>query len=336
MTKRVTMQDVADRLGVSKVTVSKALAGKDDISEAMIKKITEVANEIGYLYNSKGRMLKENLTYSIGIITSERYFGQDDFFYVDLYKLLSEKLEASDYTAMLHILNSEGEINNVIPRMLLEQKVDGVIILGQLQKEYLKKIISYNFPMIFLDFYYDKFDVDSILTDNFFGAYEITNYLIEKGHKKIAYVGNVNLTSSIQDRFLGYYKSILEYNLELKDEWIIKDRDDDSNWLEIELPKDLPTAFLCNCDKTALNLIETLKSLGYRVPEDFSVVGFDDSEHAILSDPQITTVKVDIEEMARTAVKIICKEIKNKEKKYGRVLIKGNVTKRNSVKSMYR
>lgn len=334
VTKRVTMQDVADRVGVSKVTVSKALAGKDDISDAMTKKITQVANEIGYLYNSKGRMLKENLTYSIGIITSERYFGQDDFFYVDLYKLLSEKLEASNYTSMLHILNSEGELNNIMPRMLLEQKVDGVIILGQLQKDYLRKIASYDFPMIFLDFYYDKFDVDSVVTDNFFGAYEISSYLIEKGHKKIAYVGNVNATSSIQDRFLGYYKSILEYKLQFKPEWVINDRDDSGNWIELELPKDMPTAFLCNCDKTALYLIKKLKKLGYRIPEDFSVVGFDDSEHAKMSEPEISTVKVDVEEMARTAVKIICKEIKNKDKRYGRVLIKGKMIKRASVKSI--
>lgn len=328
------MQDIADRIGVSKVTVSKALTGKGDISESMRQKIIQVANEIGYLYNAKGKMLKMDLTYSIGIITSEKFFGQDDYFYVQLYKTLSEELEKLNYTSMFNIVTFENEKNLNVPRMLLEQKIDGVIILGQLSREYLNKILECKFPTIFLDFYYDNMRVDSIITDNFFGMYELTNYLIENGHRKIAYVGNLNLTSSIQDRFLGYYKSILEYQLEFNEDWVIKDRKDNSEWAEMKLPQNMPTAFVCNCDKTALKLVEQLTRMGYSVPEDYSVVGFDDSEHARISVPNITTVKVDISEMSRVTAKMIAKKIKNKDRKYGRVLIHGKIVVRDSVKRM--
>lgn len=332
MANRITMQDIADRVGVSKVTVSKALSGKDDISPSMRDKIIEVAEEIGYLYNSKGKMLKENLTYSIGVITSDKYFGQDDHFYVELYKFLSEEMEKLSYTPMFHILKVESENNLSLPRMLLEQKIDGIIILGQLKKEYVQKIINCNFPIVFLDFYYDNFNIDSIITDSFFATYEITNYLIEKGHTKIAYVGNLNATSSIQDRFLGYYKSLLEHRLDLNKNWIMDDRNDENEFIEIQLPKELPTAFVCNCDKTALKLIKTLNKYGYKVPKDFSVVGFDDSVEARICNPKITTVRVDLSEMAKMAVKILSKKIKNNEKNYGRVLIKGKIIKRASVK----
>lgn len=334
MQKRITMQTVADKLGVSKVTVSKALTGKDDISETMREKIIQVADDLGYLYNSKGKMLRDNLNYSIGIITLDRNFGQDANFYIDLYKIISEELEKLKYTVMFHILNPENEKDFVIPRMLLEQKVDGVIILGQMQREYLQKLNENYFPMVFMDFYYDNFDVDSVITDNFFSTYEITNYLIENGHKKIGYVGNINLTSSIQDRYLGYYKSILEYNLEYKDEWIVSDKNEKGEWKDIEVPADMPTAFVCNCDKAAFNLIEKLNLLGIDVPGDCSVVGFDDTIHASLSTPQITTMRVKLEVLAKTGIKMVIKRINDLERPSSRSLIKTQLVIRESTRKL--
>ena len=335
MTKKVTMQDVANRVGVSKVTVSKALRGSNDISENMKERVKQATAEIGYVFNAEAKTIINEGTHCIGIISSEQYFGQGDYFYIDLYRLLSNYLEKIHYTYMFHILEFNNEKNQVIPRMLQDKKVDGVILLGQLSKEFIEKIVQFNVPLVFLDFYYDKVDVDSINTDNFFGTYEITNNLIDKGHKEIAFVGNLNLTSSIQDRFLGYYKSILEYKLCFKNSWIISDRTDDNVWIDIRLPEeDMPTAFVCNCDKTALILIQKLKSKGYRVPEDYSVVGFDDSMHAIESSPSISTVRVNLDEMARVAVKMISKKINNKDIRYGRVMIKGKLVMRDSVKNI--
>lgn len=334
VSRKVTMQDIADRLGVSKVTISKALKGHEDISDTMREKILQTAKDMGYVYNAVGKMLRENLTYSIGVISSDKFFGKGDHFYIDLYKHLSNHLEKLNFTTMFTILNSSDEKNLVIPKMIQEQKIDGVIILGQLTREYLEKILEYDYPVVFLDFYYDKFNVDCVITDNFFATYELTNMLIEKGHRKIGYVGNLSLTSSIQDRFLGYYKSILEYRLEFRDEWVLKDRNDQSEWIDIELPKEIPTAFVCNCDKTAYFLIEKLKNSGYKVPEDVSVVGFDNSMHAKMSNPQITTVKVDLDEMGLRTAKIIADKIKNGEKHHGRTLIKGKLVMRNSIRSL--
>lgn len=334
MTKKVTMQDVANRVGVSKVTVSKALRGANDISDSMKERIKQAAAEAGYVFNSNGNSQTNASTHSVGIISAERYFGQNDYFYIDLYRKISNYLERIHYTYMFHILDSENEKNRVLPGILEDKKVDGIILIGQLSKEIVQKIVELNIPLVFLDFYYDKVNVDSVNTDNFFGTYEITNNLIEKGHKKIAFVGNLNLTSSIQDRFLGYYKSILEYKLPFNSKWIIDDRTDDNIWIDIDLPEDMPTAFVCNCDKTAMILIEKLKSLGYGIPEDYSVVGFDDSIHAKESNPSISTVRVDLDEMARVAVKMISKKVNNIETQYGRVMIKGKLIMRDSARKI--
>lgn len=332
MQKKITMQDVADRLGVSKVTVSKAIRGSTEISETMRNNILKTSRDMGYKYNSLGKMLRENLTYSIGIITADRYFGQSDFFYIDLYKLLSNQLELMNYSVMFHILDHKSEKDTLIPTMMTEGKIDGIIVLGQLSKEYLNKLLQLNYPTIFLDFYNNHMHeaVDSIVTDNFFGAYELTNLLIEQGHTHLAYVGNVNLTSSIMDRYLGFLKAVMEYNLDDASRCLVLDRNNDAEWLDIELPIKMPTAFVCNCDKTALLLIEKLKAKGYKIPQDISVVGFDDSIHAVNSDPQITTIRVNIEVMAKAAAKTILKKIKNNEKAYGRVLVEGSIIIRSS------
>lgn len=330
--KRVTMQDVADYVGVTKVTVSKAIAGRKDISDAMKNRILEAAKELGYIYNSKGRTLKENLNYTIGIITAERYFGVEDYFYLDLYKLMNDEMDKSHFTAMFYILNSNDEKTLSIPRMVLEQKIDGLIILGQISKDYLKELSKYNYATVFLDFYSNNFNVDSVITDNFFATYELTNKLIERGHKEIGFIGNLNVTSSIQDRYLGYYKAMLENNLEIKKEWIVPDKSDDNQWIDIDFPKKPPTAFVCNCDKAAYITIKKLNELGYSVPSDISVVGFDDSIHARLSSPKITTVRVNIEEMARVAIDLVVKRIKQKDRPSGRILIKGLLVDRESVK----
>ncbi|WAM33670.1 substrate-binding domain-containing protein [Caldicellulosiruptor morganii] len=334
MNKRVTMKDIAERLGVSKVTVSKALKDSPDISQALKEKVIKTAQEMGYIYNAKGRMLRENLTYSIGVISSEKYYGKDDYFYIDLYKHLSNSFEKLGFTTTFNIISRNDEESLSVPNALLEQKIDGVVILGQMSIDYIKRVLDFNCPTIFLDFYCDRFNVDCVITDNFFATYEITNMLIEQGHREIGFVGNIHATSSIQDRFLGYYKALLENRIELNKDWIIKDRDDNNNFIDILLPGKLPTAFVCNCDKTAYLTIEKLKSAGYKVPDDISVVGFDDSLHAVLSSPKITTVRVNMEEMGRRTAKIMFEKIKQGEKHYGKVLIKGKIIVRESAKPL--
>ncbi len=189
-------------------------------------------------------------------------------------------------------------------------------------------------PKLFLDFYDEHAAIDSIVTDNFYGAYEITNYLIQCGHRDIAYVGNIYSTSSIQDRYLGYYKSLLEHGMVFEDRLLLNDRDEHGKYIDIVFPEKMPTAFVCNCDQVAYILCERLNAMGYRVPDDCSVVGFDNDVYATLSTPQLTTVEVDIEQMARTAVKTIMDKVANPSRHIGRVLVHGKIIYRDSVKTI--
>ncbi|MED4971843.1 substrate-binding domain-containing protein [Geobacillus stearothermophilus] len=330
MKQRVTMRDIARKLGVSSVTVSKALNDKEGVSEELRKKIKETAREMGYRLNTLTKAMKEGYSYNVGVVIPERFIGDTQSFYLRFYQHIAKALDHYGYCSILHILTAEDEEQLQLPRVYNERKVDGFIMLGQVNKEYASLFQQIELPVVFLDFYHDQ-DVDCVLTDNFFGMYELTNHLIQCGHREIAFVGNIYSTSSIQDRFLGYYKSLLEHRIPLREEYIISDRDEKGKYIDFVLPKNMPTAFVCNCDQVAYHLVHTLKELGYRVPEDCSVVGFDNDIYATLAEPNLTTVQVNMEEMSDLAVKMIIEKSKDRNKKYGRVLVKGQIIYRDSV-----
>jgi len=332
--KNITMKDIAEQLNVSTVTVSKALNDKDGVSDELKQKIKDLADKVGYRINSVAKSMKEGCSYNIGVVVSERFTGGVQSFYLNFYQNVAQILEAYDYYGVLQILSKQDEKDLILPRIYHENRVDGLIVLGQVSRAYVEALQSAQTPVIFLDFYDEHLDMNSVITDNFYGAYKMTNYLMHSGHKKIGFVGDIYATSSIQDRFLGYYKSLLEHKIELNPEFIITDRDDQGTYVELEFPEQMPTAFVCNCDQVAFNTIEKLRQMNYDVPGDVSVVGFDNDIFATISVPQITTVEVDIQEMSATAVGYILAKVKNDDKEYGRVSIKGKILYRDSVKQI--
>ncbi len=331
MGKNITMKDVAKQLGVSTVTVSKALSDREGVSDSVRDMIKQKAEEMGYRYNFLGKSMKEGMNYNIGILIAEQ-FMHESAFYAKMYQMIVKDLLNFDFFGILEVVSEEDEREGVLPHILQNNKVDGLIVLGQMRRTYLERISTASIPFIFLDFSDDYFKVDTIVSDSFYGAYEITNHLINIGHKEIGFVGNINATSSIMDRYVGYYKSLRQNKLEIRDEWIISDRDDHGKFTKILLPSVMPTAFVCNCDEVAYSLILQLKKAGYRIPEDISVVGFDNYIYATLSDPPITTVEVNVEAMAEAAVNSIMKRIKHPTKDYGRKVVSGRIVYRDSVK----
>lgn len=332
--KSITMKDIAEKLEVSIVTVSKALSDKDGVGDELKEKIKQLAIAMGYRYNAVAKSMKEGLTYNIGIIVPERFIGRQQSFYLSFHTHISQALESHGYYGILQILSPDDEERLILPRFYSEKRVDGMIVLGQISKPYIEALQNLETPIVFLDFYEEHSNIGSVITDSFYAAYELTNHIIKCGHEKIAFVGTIYATSSIQDRFLGYYKSLIEHRIPLNQAYILNDRNEQGDFIEIELPENMPTAFVCNNDEIAYNLIIKLKKLGFKVPDDVSVAGFDNDIYATISSPQITTVQVDMEEMSRVAIKILINKINKSVKEYGRLLVKGKLVIRDSVKNL--
>jgi len=332
--KTITMKDIALRLNVSTVTVSKALSDKEGVSRELKDQIRKAADEMGYRYNAAARMIKDGISYNIGIIVSERFIHHEGAFYSKMYQSAIKKLSDVNYYGLLEIVADEDEENCAVPNIIQHNKVDGVIILGQMEYKYVKMIEKYNIPFLFLDFYNEDYTVDSIIGDSIYGTYILTNYLIEKGHRKIGFVGSILQTSSILDRYVGYYKAMIQNQLTFEKEWIIEDRDKKGKFIEFKLPEKMPTAFVCNCDEVAYYFVQRLNKEGYRVPEDISVVGFDNYIYATLTKPQLTTFESNIDNMAENAVEAIIRKVRDKNYVLGRKVISGKLVIRDSVKDI--
>ena len=225
--KTVTMSDIAAELGCSTVTVSKALGDKDGVSDDLRQRIKQKANEMGYRVSYLSKTTKEPLTNNIGVLVAKRFISDASAFYWVVYRYIVELLQKQSYYGILEMVPEKDECLGQMPVSVTEKNVDGIIVLGQFSDDYVEKILESQIPAVFLDFYSSRSDVETVLSDNFFGSYTITNHLVEKGHKRIGFVGTITATSSIQDRFMGYYKSLLEHGIPLRDDWIINDRDED-------------------------------------------------------------------------------------------------------------
>ena len=169
--------------------------------------------------------------------------------------------------------------------------------------------------------------------------YRMTEYLIQRGHEKIAFVGTLMYTESITDRYFGYCKALMEHDIERRPEWIMDDRNFDDGYMglnyKVSLSEDdMPTAFVCNNDVTAYALIRQLKESGYRVPEDISVVGFDNYLYAEFGDSRITTYAVDMEKMTQMALSILIKRISDCATEARVYVTGGKLVERKSVKKL--
>lgn len=339
MAKAVKLADIAERLSVSTVTVSKALSGQKGVSEEMREKIKQLADEMGYKQPSAHRAQKVNKSYNIGVLIAERYLDKYDSFYLQMYQHVATKAVSKGCFTLMEVVSTQMEVERELPKLVQEQKADGVIVIGRPFDSYLEFLNqNVGIPLMYLDFCNEKQKTDAVISDSYYGAYHLTNYLLEMGHRKIGYVGTLLATGSITDRYFGYSKALLERGIEVKPEWVIDDRDRETGKIDTEnmlrLPKDMPTAFVCNCDLTASYLIKKLEENGYRVPEDISVAGYDNYLFPGLCDVAITTYEVDMKEMARRAVRNLIKKMGGDSYRQGISIVEGHMVVKDSVKPL--
>lgn len=325
------MQDIADELGVSKVTVSKALNGKDGVSDLLKERIMQTAAAKGYVLPSYGQRKAR----TVGIIMSERFVkGDAGNLYMNIYGNIIHQLRQRSFSGVMFTPDSES-LEKDAETLEKAGMFDGLILLGLLEQDVRERMNRIALPKVFVDIYDKTYCSDSVVTENIYSAYELTKYLFQKGHRSIGFVGTPGSTTSISDRYLGYQRALMEKGIPLRADWIIPDREKDGAAIELQLPEEMPTAFMCNCDETAFRMVKTLRANQFSVPEDISIVGFDNDIYAKLCEPAFTTVEVNAEEIAKTAAKRLEKCMNSPGGKYGMVYrIPGSLILRDSVKEM--
>lgn len=331
MAKSVKLADIAEIVGVSTVTVSKALSDQKGVGEELRKQIKKIASEMGYVSPSVAKSQDEKKSYNIGVIVSECYFDQTQSFYWLMYQELATRALSKNSFTMLEVISCEDEANCVVPKLLDGKRVNGIVVIGAMRRNYLDVVEEKSsVPIVYLDFYSKEQECDSVISNGYGGMYKLTDYLCSLGHRKIGYVGTLYATNSITDRYFGYYKALLEYGVEPQKKYLIEDRDLNTSEVKkiddaLPVDGDMPTAYVCNCDLIALELISALNKKGYRVPEDVSVVGFDDYAFPNANNIRLTTYSVDVKEMAKKVIKILVKRMDGNDFNTSVSIISGNM-----------
>ena len=216
----VTMRDLGKRLGVSAVTVSKALAGKSGVSEEMRQKIIKLAADLGYV-NPNAQQNKTTGGLDVGILVPDQFFSNDTF-YAMFYKQLMQMLTDAGHFGMLELISEGMQTNLTLPNVVRSSRVDALIILGQPTERYTQMLVNQSLPVVALDFYYPAIAVDAIIGDSAFGSAMLTYHLLAQGHRDIGYFGNPKATSSIMERYLGFVSAMTMREQSIRPECVVK------------------------------------------------------------------------------------------------------------------
>lgn len=332
MKKRVTLQDIADKLNITKVSVSKAINNQPGISEELRKKILTIAYETGY-FKANGNY-KSNAN-NFAFIVQQKFFMENESFYTTIYYHLNSICVAKGKNLFLFVVDPDvtqgGTLNQIN-----KNTIDGLFIGGEINETYLHMLTNIGIPMIFIDFNNPHFQNDCILIDNFNISFFAACYLIDRGHRKIGFVGNNFLYSNVLDRFYGFRKALSTYNLEYREEWTLNNYNQQTGYhiLDVQLPHEMPTAFMCHCDMSAYFLIQKLSSMNIRVPEDISVISFDNTSLAQTCTPPLTSMDISKKEFAVLGFDMLNFRIRHPKNDVRQVYINTKICERDSVRSL--
>lgn len=335
MKKRVTMQDIADRLNISKNSVSQALTGKPGVSEETRQLVKKIADEIGYSYsiNRYARQSGRN-GMNIALIASDYTFSLKSFF-GEIYLSIEKEVKSRDMNLFIESIDQDSKEKLILPAVLSNHEIDGILILSHISTDYISEILDTGIPTVLIDHHSPYLHADSILTNNRFGSFKAVEHLIQLGHTEIAFVGDIDVSPSYQERLEGYLLALNKYRLLPNPAFMYtdaKESQESSSSILNDLPK-VPSAWFCVNDGHGFLISSGLQQKGFRVPDDVSVCSFDNGQLSQLATPTITTVDIDLNYYGKKAVEQLCWRIENKAEPIHEILLPTDLIIRESTAS---
>lgn len=322
MEKKVTMQDIADRLNISKNSVSQALSGKPGVSEETRRLVQITANELGYYYLNNRKQTEQKALRNIGLIASDFAFSLKSFF-GEIYLSIEKEVRARGMNLFIESIDSDSKENLILPALLTNHEIDGILILSHISTEYISAIINTGIPTVLIDHHSPYLQADSILTNNRFGAFTAVEHLIELGHHEIAFVGDVDFSPSYQERLEGYFLALRKYGISINHDYLLTNAQEDKDVLSqfFEALETKPTAWFCVNDGHGFLVSSLLQQKGIKIPEDVSVCSFDNGQLSQIATPKITTMEIDLNYFGKKAVEQLCWRIENRDESIHEILL---------------
>jgi LacI family transcriptional regulator len=306
--KKITLAKIAEQLGVSKITVSRALKGQPGVSETLRREARSLASELGFKYE-RLRPLRERKGRFIFLVP-KRFYLANDVFYHEIYYHLNLLCLTGNFELSVRILEKEAEFRGVLPEDA--GSADGIFIGGEVSEAVVREISALHLPCVAIDFNVISGLMNCVIIDNYLVGVIAAEYLFKRGYRKIGFIGSYTRTSSASDRIHGFMKVVEQKKLYFQNDWLINNFDEqtDTYTLGVSLPGDLPEAFICYNDDTAYYFIEKLKSSGFRVPEDVAILSVDNTGLAASCTPPLTSINIDRCCFAKEALELMTEQLK--------------------------
>lgn len=317
MSEKVTIYDIAKKLDITAATVSRALNNNPKISPATRKLVLDTATTMNYKQNKLAQALRSGKSNNVGVIVPRI----DSNFFASVIRGIEEELHPEGYHVIICQTHEDEkrEIENI--NTLLNAQVDGILMsISNVTKEnelVIKRVISKSVPLIFFDRKLNLDGVSSVTINDFEGGYAATKHLIEEGCTKIAHLAGDQSLEIYKNRFKGYKQALVDNGLKFNEKYVLRTKSNvdaginaAKTLLQLDTP---PDAIFSSSDFAGLGAIQEVKEQGFKIPNDFCVVGFGNEPFTKFMELSISSVDQSPMEMGKMAAKVFLEQINNND-----------------------
>ena len=303
---------VAHEAGVSQSTVSRALRGDPRVREETRRRVEEAASRLGYIPNSLASSLASRSTRTIAVVVSDL----TNPFFPSLLTPVSDELQLLGYRVVLFAERTDLPTGQETLTRLLDRSIDGVLVTtATLGSPFVSLLRQRGLPVVLLNRYVDGVDVDRAISDNHGGGLASGRFLLDLGHERIGVIRGPANTSTSRDRMAGFLEAMANHGVEQDEELVrigaYSHQSGYQHTRELLRLADPPTAIFCGNDVVAFGAIDAALSRGIRIPQDMSILGFDDIPMASWEVFQLSTLRQPFGEMARAAARMLVERIEH-------------------------
>lgn len=329
--EKYTIADVAKALNVSRATISRAINGKPGVGEDLRQKILSYVEDVGYQPNSIAQSLSRGSMKIISLILGDIR----NPFYADLAFNIQQILSEHGYLVM--VLNSEYDVQRELDFISMTEQFNfaGLILITAQDKSLEEKLENLDLPVVLVNRILAGYKGSSVLIDNYHASYMAVMHLIEQGHRDIGFVAGQANSSAANQRYGGFRQALENYQIPFNEEFLFHSD------LKLETGYNIgkkfverqglkPSAMVIMNDMTAIGFIGACKEGGVKVPEELSVISFDDIEMASVKGIELTTVSQHVDEMGRNAAQLLLKQLDNPEVRPERIILEPTLIVRNT------
>ena len=333
----ISAKELAQKLNISAATVSMVLNRKPGISEKTRNIVIEAAKEYGYDFSKKWNLSEEKGNIQYVIYKKHGTVVGDTPFFSQMTEGIEKACKAEGYELQINYFYENQDIDAQI-QALSEKNCQGILLLGtEMDVDYFPPFSRLKVPMVILDTYFEELNCDSVLINNVQGAYRATNYLIEKGMTEVGYLRSSCPIGNFAERADGYYKALRHHHLPTNHPFIHSlPPSMEGAYLDmVHILQEKPViaqAYFADNDLIAAGAMRAFEEFGFQIPEDISIIGFDDMPICDFLDPPLTTMEVPKKRLGELAMKQLVNKISKEPKLTVKVEVSVKLHERKSVR----